>query len=67
MPVRSLCLARVLFASGCGSGVWEPTCDDVLWQRERRLHPFHQVIGDGDGETLENFPPQTVSILEWKP
>jgi hypothetical protein len=48
-------------------GQWEPTYDPVLWRRDRRLHLFHQVVGQGDGETLEDLPPQTVSILEWRP
>jgi hypothetical protein len=48
-------------------GMWEPTHDPVLWQRDRRLHLFVQRVGQGDGETLEAVPPQPVSILEWKP
>jgi hypothetical protein len=48
-------------------GQWEPTHDPVLWARERRLHLFVQRVGQGDGETLERLPPQTVSILEWAP
>jgi hypothetical protein len=48
-------------------GLWEPTYDPVLWRRERRLHLFHQHVGQGDGETLEDVPPQMVSVLEWTP
>lgn len=48
-------------------GLWEPTYDPELWRRERRLHLFHQVVGQGQGETLEDVPPQPVSILEWRP
>lgn len=48
-------------------GLWEPTYDPVLWRREQRLHLFHQRVGQGDAETLEDLEPQTVSILEWVP
>jgi hypothetical protein len=47
-------------------GMWEPTHDPVLWQRARCLHLFHQRVGQGEADTLENVPPQTVSILEWR-
>lgn len=46
-------------------GQWEPTHDPVLWNREQRLHLFHQRVGQGDAETLEAMAPQPVSILEW--
>jgi hypothetical protein len=48
-------------------GSWEPSFDTELWAREKRLHLFVQNVGQGDGETLENLPPQPVSVLEWKP
>jgi hypothetical protein len=48
-------------------GQWEPTHDAELWGRERRLHLFLQTVGQGDAETLEDLPPQPVSILEWTP
>lgn len=48
-------------------GLWEPSYDPELWRRERRLHLFHQRVGQGQGETLEEMPPQPVSILEWNP
>lgn len=48
-------------------GLWEPSYDPVLWRREGRLHLFHQMVGQGDGETLEDVGPQPVSILEWVP
>jgi hypothetical protein len=48
-------------------GQWEPTHDPVAWQRDRRLYLFVQRVGQGDGESLENVPPQPVSILEWVP
>jgi hypothetical protein len=48
-------------------GLWEPTYDPIVWARDRRLHLFHQLVGQGEGETLEDVPPQRVSILEWRP
>lgn len=48
-------------------GSWEPSFDTELWARSKRLHLFVQNVGQGDGETLENLPPQLVSVLEWKP
>ncbi len=48
-------------------GAWEPTYDPVLWKRDRQLHLFLQMVGQGQGETLEDVPPQTVSVLEWAP
>jgi hypothetical protein len=48
-------------------GQWEPTYDPVAWSQAGTLHLLHQVVGQGDGETLEDVPPQVVSILEWVP
>jgi hypothetical protein len=48
-------------------GAWEPSYDPVVWKRDRRLHLFLQKVGQGDAETLENMPPQTVSVLQWVP
>lgn len=48
-------------------GAWEPSHDPVMWEREGALHLFIQHVGQGDAETLEDIPPQPVSILEWKP
>ncbi len=48
-------------------GFWEPCYDTQLWLRKGVFHLFVQRVGQGDGETLEDVPPQTVSILEWKP
>ena len=48
-------------------GLWEPTYDVITWQRTHQLHLFVQRVGQGDGETLENVPPQPVTILEWTP
>ncbi|MDQ2665487.1 MAG: BNR repeat-containing protein [Gemmatimonadota bacterium] len=48
-------------------GQWEPTYDPVAWQTLHRLFLFVQRVGQGDGESLENVPPQPVSILEWRP
>jgi hypothetical protein len=38
-----------------------------LWQRDGVLHLFKQRVGQGEGETLEDVPPQMVSVLEWTP
>lgn len=48
-------------------GMWEPTYDTGLWKRDGVLHIFKQRVGQGQGETLEEIGPQTVSILEWNP
>lgn len=48
-------------------GLWEPSYDTALWQRDRTLHLFVQKVGQGQGEKLEKIPPQMVSILEWTP
>jgi hypothetical protein len=48
-------------------GMWEPTYDTELWKTSGVLHLFIQTVGQGDGETLDDIPPQTVSILEWVP
>jgi hypothetical protein len=48
-------------------GQWEPTYDSVAWATLHRLFLFVQRVGQGDGESLENVPPQPVSILEWRP
>jgi hypothetical protein len=48
-------------------GMWEPTYDTELWKRSKLLHLFLQTVGQGDGGTLEDMPPQEISILEWIP
>jgi hypothetical protein len=48
-------------------GSWEPSLDTELWEKENELHLFVQHVGQGDGETTEDIPPQMVYILEWKP
>lgn len=48
-------------------GLWEPSYDPVAWQRDGELQLIHQVVGQGDGETLEDVPPSMVSVLEWRP
>ena len=48
-------------------GQWEPTYDPVAWASLHRLFLFFQRVGQGDGESLENVPPQPVSIVEWRP
>jgi hypothetical protein len=48
-------------------GMWEPSFDTELWARSKVLHLFLQKVGQGDAESLENMPPQPISVLEWKP
>jgi hypothetical protein len=46
---------------------WEPSFDRVRWERDGVLDLYVQAVGQGDGEALENVPPQTAYVLEWKP
>lgn len=58
---------KVIDLSETEVGMWEPTFDENLWNQRKELHLFVQNVGQGDGEKLENLPPQMISILEWKP
>jgi hypothetical protein len=33
----------------------------------REIHLLTQFVGQGDGETQEDVPPQTISVVEWIP
>jgi hypothetical protein len=46
---------------------WEPSYDTELWRQHGILDLFVQMADQGDGEKLEDIPPQPVSVLEWKP
>jgi hypothetical protein len=48
-------------------GFWEPAIDFALWHAEEKLHLLVQYAGQGDQETLEDVPPQMVSVLTWTP
>jgi hypothetical protein len=48
-------------------GQWEPTYDIDRWRRDGRLSLFVQRVGQGDGEKLEEVPPQPVVVLDWAP
>ncbi|GAB2849559.1 BNR repeat-containing protein [Hymenobacter ruber] len=48
-------------------GNWEPSYDTERWKSDGILSLFVQRTGQGDGETLENLPPQPVYVLEWQP
>jgi len=48
-------------------GMWEPTYDPNAWAAKHELHFFVQNVGQGDAESLEELPPQMISVLEWKP
>jgi hypothetical protein len=45
-------------------GHWEPTLDTELWKDSQKLHLFVQKVGQGDGDWLEDIPPQPVYICE---
>lgn len=46
-------------------GLWEPSYDKELWQKQHVLHLFIEHVEQGDGETTRAFPPQPVQVLEW--
>lgn len=46
---------------------WEPSYDHVRWQRDGVLDLYVQMAGQGDGEKLEDIPPQRAQVLEWTP
>ena len=46
---------------------WEPSYDTELWTLTKTLHIFVEKVGQGEGETIEDIPPQPISILEWTP
>jgi hypothetical protein len=46
---------------------WEPSYDHIRWQRDGVLDLYVQMNGQGDGEKLENIPPQKAQVLEWRP
>lgn len=48
-------------------GMWEPTLDSQLWNKDKTLHIFLQKVGQGDNERIEDIPSQMIYILEWKP
>jgi len=48
-------------------GLWEPSYDTELWRHSKLLHIYLQTVDQGDGEKIQDIPPQQVSILEWKP
>lgn len=48
-------------------GMWEPTYDRQAWENRRELYLFVQNVGQGDGETLEDIPPQKIFLLKWIP
>ncbi|MEJ2501819.1 MAG: BNR-4 repeat-containing protein, partial [Gemmatimonadota bacterium] len=64
-PGRENWTIRELFAAHVG--LWEPVHDPVAWQRDGELHLLVQRVGQGEAETLEDVPPQTVRVLEWRP
>ncbi len=45
-------------------GAWEPSIDEDLWRRERKLHIFVQPTAQGDGERTVATEPKPVYVLE---
>lgn len=64
-PARSRWTLRELWSRSVGQ--WEPSYDTDRWRRSGALSLFVQRVGQGDGESLEDVAPQTVSILDWTP
>ncbi len=58
---------RVTDLTGTSVGLWEPAYDVQLWRARGVMHVLTQRVGQGDAETLEDVPPQMISILEWNP
>jgi len=58
---------RVMDLTETSVGFWEPAYDVQLWRERGVMHVFTQRVGQGDAETLEDLPPQLISILEWRP
>jgi hypothetical protein len=48
-------------------GQWEPSYDTERWREQGILSLFAQKVGQGEGETTEDIPPQKVRIIEWTP
>lgn len=44
---------------------WEPSIDEDLWRRERKLHIFVERTAQGDGERAVTMGAQTVYVLEY--
>lgn len=56
-----------LVQSGARTSAWEPSYDIEKWKRAGKLDLFYQNVGQGDGEKLQDLPPQPVGVLEWRP
>ncbi len=61
------CVWKIIDLTDFSVGMWEPSFDQNLWKKQKTLNLFVQKVGQGDGENLEEIPPQMISILEWKP
>lgn len=48
-------------------GSWEPTYDTEYWKQHKVLQLFVQRVEQVDGEGKASIPPQTISVLEWRP
>jgi len=63
-PQRTDWRLETLWAPSVGQ--WEPLHDEAAWRSEGALHLLVQRVGQGEGETLEDLPPQPVQILAWQ-
>lgn len=46
---------------------WEPSMDEEMWRKHRKLHIYVQTTSQGDGEKTTSTPPQPVYVLEYEP
>jgi hypothetical protein len=62
-PARTDWRFRTLWVPSVGQ--WEPLHDATAWREDGALRLLVQRVGQGEGETLEDLPPQPIQILEW--
>lgn len=55
---------RVVDLTEDSVGHWEPTYDPAAWRERGVLSLFVQRMGQGDGETAIELPPQPVRVLD---
>jgi len=48
-------------------GMWEPSFDTEIWNRQKIFHVYVQNVGQGDGDTTEELPQSEICIAEWSP
>lgn len=57
---------RIMDLTSYSVGLWEPTYDTELWKKKGILNLFVEKVEQGDMETINEIPAQTISVLEWK-